>query len=264
MSQPIQPAGNIPGLPLAHVLLAKNLQDMIIMQLETVYGPSQTPYAKFGIRHSITPDGYVVTAGVWERNTSKNTEWDKWKHLGRFVEATSSRGAVGALEELWAAHFLVHNRQRTPALALPAPLPFTTQAPPYTTTPQAIMSNSRMSGLPRENIAMVTNLKALIISQAQAASGPLSSGANKFDVLILKEGTVYLARAIVYRRDQIRSGCPYDKWTFIMDGTSEVGVMEALEDLWQKLQNSLSGLARGMQPGQSATFTGDGGFFSIV
>jgi hypothetical protein len=74
-------------------------------------------------------------------------------------------------------------------------------------------------------------------AQLQATYGPSNSYFGEFDVIQFKTGTQYFARAIVYIKGY-ESTINRSSWTALHLGTSEVGVLNALEDLWSSIQST--------------------------
>ena len=59
-----------------------------------------------------------------------------------------------------------------------------------------------------------------------------------------KKNTLFVARAIGYQSESSR--CHYPSWVSLSEGSSEKGVVAALEDLWNKLQQTMPEEAKGM------------------
>jgi hypothetical protein len=60
--------------------------------------------------------------------------------------------------------------------------------------------------------------------------------AGEFDVIHLKDGGSYVARAIMYLNDDPDSRIiRYERWIMLLDGRSTEGVLNALEDLWNEV-----------------------------
>jgi hypothetical protein len=60
--------------------------------------------------------------------------------------------------------------------------------------------------------------------------------AGEFDVIHLKDGGSYVARAVMYPKEGRLSGrIRYESWIMFLDGRSTEGVLNALEDLWNEV-----------------------------
>ena len=108
-----------------------------------------------------------------------------------------------------------------------------------------------IEGFARHEIAMVSSLKGMIVceydypsrcpitdhstAQLEAVYGPGHPPCTKYDVMILKQGHKYYARGIWY------PGFPeanqYNpNWVMLDVGFSVLGILEAVEDLWNEIQ----------------------------
>jgi hypothetical protein len=120
--------------------------------------------------------------------------------------------------------------------------------------------DDKMQGLLREHIGMVTNLKELRIckcqlhlrelltkaveAQMQAIFVPRSYNDGSFDIMLYQKETCFVAQAIFYQWN-INSESK-SNWIYLMDGSSEEGVVAALEDLWNELMRIVPAAAKGM------------------
>ncbi|KAF2833012.1 hypothetical protein CC86DRAFT_399669 [Ophiobolus disseminans] len=100
-----------------------------------------------------------------------------------------------------------------------------------------------MDGFPREKINATANLKDMIISQMQATFGPVNECENsdntytKFDVIIQKFNSVFVARGIVYLKPAKGVALnDHRRWRLLREARSEDGVMNAMENLWNQMQ----------------------------
>jgi hypothetical protein len=61
---------------------------------------------------------------------------------------------------------------------------------------------------------------------------------TKFDVIVQKFETVFVARGIVFLKpdDGVLALNDHRRWRLLREGRSEDGVLEAMEDLWNKMQ----------------------------
>jgi hypothetical protein len=60
-----------------------------------------------------------------------------------------------------------------------------------------------------------------------------------------KKDTLFVARAICYLPVNSAHHL-YPSWVYLLEGSSEIDVVAALEDLWDKLQQTISEKAKGM------------------
>lgn len=60
-----------------------------------------------------------------------------------------------------------------------------------------------------------------------------------------RRDTLFVARAICYHSAKSTTCC-YPTWVYLLEGSSEKGVVAALEDLWNKLQQTMPEEAKGM------------------
>ncbi|XPS75030.1 hypothetical protein M3J09_007141 [Ascochyta lentis] len=110
-----------------------------------------------------------------------------------------------------------------------------------------------MEGLPREKINMIKNLQDMIVSQLHAIYGPGNNQIGKLDILHLKDGTTFVAQVIAYAGGFSGAHHVHTRWTSLIRGSSEDGVINALEDLWNKLQGEITDEFKTMRFGQRTT-----------
>ncbi|KAF2256052.1 hypothetical protein BU26DRAFT_557526 [Trematosphaeria pertusa] len=93
-----------------------------------------------------------------------------------------------------------------------------------------------MEGLDQDQVGHITNLKNLIISQAQALWGPgFSYNDGRFDVIFSQRGDEYVVQLIVYA---LENG--FSSWELLMDGRAGDEFCAAMEALWGKIQTKIS------------------------
>lgn len=68
--------------------------------------------------------------------------------------------------------------------------------------------------------------------------GPTSSNIAKFDVVQFRNGDKFVARAIGYLSASVGVHDP-KAWVYLVEGSSTVDVINALEDLWNELYTSV-------------------------
>jgi hypothetical protein len=82
------------------------------------------------------------------------------------------------------------------------------------------------------------------LAQLQATFGPVNEHKTavntytKFDVVVQRFETVFVARGIVFLKPNIGVLALNDhrRWRLLREGRSEAGVLDAMEDLWNKMQ----------------------------
>jgi hypothetical protein len=119
---------------------------------------------------------------------------------------------------------------------------------------------AEMDGFLREQIAATASLKEMIVcecllsinypplmtqpAQLQATFGPVNEHKTptntyaKFDVIVQKFETVFVARGIVYLKpaDGEVTLNDHRRWRLLREGRSEDGVLSAMEKLWNEMQ----------------------------
>ncbi|KAJ8104975.1 hypothetical protein OPT61_g10461 [Boeremia exigua] len=189
--------------PSEDMIKAKSLQDMIIMQLETIYGPRLASRTKFGVQHMRENGRFVVIAICWTYDFSARAYRTKWNSLGNHTDGSIMSGcsdrSLAALELLW----------------------------------------HRLCRLAEDTLPNTYNYPIFM---------------ELFDVLFLKDGTEFSARAIGYHKVD-EDVLALTKWTYLMGGSSKAGYINALEDLWEKIHQSIVNKTRAMRPGQSIEYS---------
>jgi hypothetical protein len=126
---------------------------------------------------------------------------------------------------------------------------------------QGQRQDDKMDGFKRKRISMVRDLKELCIckcqlhlrellteaveAQVQAIFVPRSYNDGSFDIMLYQRDTSFVAQAIFYPQWSSRS-VSKSNWIYLMDGSSEEGVVAALEDLWNELLRIVPAAAKGM------------------
>ncbi|KAF9696195.1 hypothetical protein EKO04_005978 [Ascochyta lentis] len=111
-----------------------------------------------------------------------------------------------------------------------------------------------MEGLPREKINMIKNLQDMIVCKHSSHSRHIGNNQiGKLDILHLKDGTTFVAQVIAYAGGFSGAHHVHTRWTSLIRGSSEDGVINALEDLWNKLQGEITDEFKTMRFGQRTT-----------
>lgn len=77
-------------------------------------------------------------------------------------------------------------------------------------------------------------------AQLQALFGPVSPNYAQFDIVFIRVSEKYVARAIVYMKNGFTGKADFTRWTSLVEGSSEVGILNAMEDPWTVIEDRLS------------------------
>lgn len=73
-------------------------------------------------------------------------------------------------------------------------------------------------------------------AQLKLVFGGIDAGFGEIDIVHLKEGKLYVARAIAYQKPKLPIDSDYNFPTKLRDGRGKDGVVNAFEDLWNVIQ----------------------------
>ncbi|KAF3000273.1 hypothetical protein E8E13_008206 [Curvularia kusanoi] len=86
------------GLPIEQINTMKNLKDMIISQLQAVYGRSYPIHSKFDVMYLKKQHKYHARAIVYDGSPRERIHRSRWSFL---VDGEGCLNVLAALENLW-------------------------------------------------------------------------------------------------------------------------------------------------------------------